>query len=242
MNYVVLALLFSQKKNSVSPRVNITEDYFGYIRDWYNSMTENRVPGLILHDGLPEEFIKERTNEFIKFKKVDAEIYNTCDVRWVVYDKNIQEHGKEYDYIFANDISDVTMGKNPFLGDISKYPSNYLFSGDELASYSNGWIKDRNKQLKENLSEVHDHILGNPKLKLFNPGIIGGSPAVMGELCGYMAELVKRGGPIPRTADMSMYNYTLRTYFKGRVIHGSPVNSVFRKFQTNRKDVWFIHK
>jgi hypothetical protein len=220
----------------------VDEDMAGYIKEWRESLTLHKIPGLILHDNLSDEFVNENTNDYISFLKVPEEIYNACDARWVVYDKFIKENGHKYDWIFATDVSDVIVGKNPFVEDLELYGKKLLFSGDETASYNSGWIKDRNKDLIEVLPEVYNHVKDNPKLKLFNPGIIGGSTEIMKEYFSIMADLVIKAGPIKRTVDMPIHNYVVRTHFANRVKHGSPVNSIFFKLQKERKDVWFIHK
>ena len=239
--HILVSLLFSQKKNSVHTRWVVKDDLAGYIAEWHQSVNEHKVNSLVFHDGLPEDFIKEHTTEFVKFRQVDADIYNTCDVRWVVYDKFMQEEGHEYDYVFATDISDVVIGKTPW-DDLDKYDKSVLFSGEDSHRYSSGWIQDRNNKLKDSLPEVYRHIAENKKERLVNPGIIGAASETFKEYCRMMADLVVKGGPIPLSVDMSYHNYIVRTYYQSRVVHGAPVNSVYRKLQKDRKDVWFIHK
>jgi hypothetical protein len=241
MRHIVLSTLFTLKKNPVHTKVKVNEDRWGYIKDWHESLSSHQINGLVFHDGLSDEFVNEHTNEYIKFQKVPEEIYNACDARWVVYHNFIRENADKYDWVFANDISDVTIGKT-FLKDVELYGKKILFTGDETATYNSGWIKDRNKDLIEVLPDVYNHIKDNPKLKVMNPGIIGGSTEIMLEYTKYMSDLVIAGGPIKRCVDMSYHNYVARTYFNDRIKHGSPVNSIFFKYQKERKDVWFIHK
>ena len=241
-DHILLALLFSQKKNSVHLRKNVNEDLAGYISEWHESVNHHGINSLVFHDGLPEDFVNEHTTENVKFRKVDSTQYNTCDARWVVYDEFMRGEGKDYKHVFANDISDVIIGKSPFSGELENYGSDVLFSGEDDHRYSSKWILDRNEQIKESLPEVYSHIVDNSKLKLYNPGIIGGSTEIFQEYCAYMADLVVKGGPVPKTVDMSYHNYVVRTYFNNRVVAGEPVNSLYRKFQKDRKDVWFIHK
>ena len=241
-DHLLLALLFSQKKNSVHLRKNVNEDLAGYIAEWHESVNYHRINSLVFHDGLPEKFVNDHTTEFVKWRQVDPTQYNTCDARWVVYDEFMDAEGKDYSRVFANDISDVIVGKNPFSEELENYGSDVLFSGEDDHRYSSKWIRDRNEQIKDTLPHVYSHIVDNPKLKLYNPGIIGGSSEIFKEYCSQMADLVVGGGPVPKTVDMSYHNYVVRAYFKDRVIAGEPVNSLYRKFQKNRKDVWFIHK
>ena len=37
-------------------------------------------------------------------------------------------------------------------------------------------------------------------------------------------------------------NYVLYTYYSDKIIHGSPVNTVFNNYETDNKIAWFKHK
>lgn len=244
MKHIILSTLFVQKKNPVHARTNIMDDMSGYIKDWHDSMTNNKINALVLHDGLPEEFTQAFSNEYVNFQQVPPSIYNACDGRWPVYQDFIENLPENtYDFIFATDISDVIVGKNPFVTDaLNAYGKKTLFCGDETTTYNHSWIRKRNEDLKEVLPTVYQHTVSNQSFKLLNPGILGGSQDIFKEYVNYMANLVKEGGHIEKTVDMHIHNYVVRTYFDGRIKHGSPVNSIFNKFQTKRKDVWYIHK
>ena len=42
--------------------------------------------------------------------------------------------------------------------------------------------------------------------------------------------------------NMVVFNYVLYTYFKSKIITRPPIHSLFKKYENDRKDVWFIHK
>jgi hypothetical protein len=242
MKHIVLTTLFTQKKNPVHARTNISADMAGYIKEWHESMTRHQVNSLIFHDGLPLEFVESHTNEYIKFQLVPPSLYNACDGRWPIYLDYVNGlENDEHFYIFATDISDVTMGKNPFQGQLVMF-SPLLFTGDEPTTYSHTWIQKRNEDLQGTLPEVYEHIKSNPTMKLLNCGIVGGRLGIMKSYLTKMAALVEKAGPIEKTVDMSIHNYVARTYFADKLKHGPPLNSSYRKFQKNRTDVWFIHK
>jgi hypothetical protein len=44
------------------------------------------------------------------------------------------------------------------------------------------------------------------------------------------------------TGDMGAFNYLVRTKYNDQLIHGAPVNTVFKGYEENRKDCWFRHK
>lgn len=243
MKHIVLSTLFTQKKNPVHARKDISADMAGYIKEWHESMTQHQVNSLVFHDGLPDDFIEAHTNEYVKFQLVPSSSYNACDGRWPIYRDyvNSLDDSDDHFYIFATDISDVIMGKNPFKGQLVMF-GPMLFSGDESTTYSHSWIQKRNEDLKDKLPEVYDHIKNKPKTKLLNCGVVGGRIGVMKKYLSKMGDLVEKAGPIEKTVDMSIHNYVVREYFGEKVKHGPPLNSSFGKLQKSRTDVWFIHK
>ena len=42
---------------------------FNLIRNWYNSIIENKLNAVVFHDNLDEEFIEKYSNENVEFKK-----------------------------------------------------------------------------------------------------------------------------------------------------------------------------
>jgi len=41
---------------------------------------------------------------------------------------------------------------------------------------------------------------------------------------------------------MGAFNYLVRTQYNSNLIHGKPVNTVFKGFEVERTDCWFRHK
>jgi hypothetical protein len=41
---------------------------------------------------------------------------------------------------------------------------------------------------------------------------------------------------------MGAFNYLVRTQFNHQLLHGAPVNTVFKMYETERNDCWFRHK
>jgi len=41
---------------------------------------------------------------------------------------------------------------------------------------------------------------------------------------------------------MGAFNYLTRTQFNEQIIHGTPVNTVFKGYENERTDCWFRHK
>jgi len=44
------------------------------------------------------------------------------------------------------------------------------------------------------------------------------------------------------TGDMGAFNYLIHTQFNDKILHGFPINTEFKAYQTERDDCWFRHK
>ena len=44
------------------------------------------------------------------------------------------------------------------------------------------------------------------------------------------------------TGDMGAFNYLARTQFNEHLKHGTPVNTIFKMYENERTDCWFMHK
>jgi hypothetical protein len=80
---------------------------------------------------------------------------------------------------------------------------------------------------------------------LLNCGIIGGEISVMKnfiEKLSQLHRLYNANNSTAYTGDMGGFNYIARTYFNDHIIHGKPVNTVFKEYENQRTDCWFKHK
>lgn len=86
------------------------------------------------------------------------------------------------------------------------------------------------------------------KTKILNCGITGGRRDMMLKLLSRMTEVLQDPALSVRkkkediNLNMASLNYIVYTEFVGKLVVGSPVHSVYKRFETRRKDVWFIHK
>jgi hypothetical protein len=101
------------------------------------------------------------------------------------------------------------------------------------------------ENLRKNIADyaAYEREFGNETL--LNCGIIGGSASLffdfLEQLCA-IHEQANRNNETAYTGDMGAFNYLARTKFNQQVIHGAPVNTVFKQYETNRNDCWFRHK
>jgi hypothetical protein len=80
---------------------------------------------------------------------------------------------------------------------------------------------------------------------LLNCGIIGGATALffdfLQQLCA-IHQVANRENKTAYTGDMGAFNYLARTQFNEQIIHGTPVNTIFKAYENDRTDCWFRHK
>ena len=205
-----------------------------YIKEWYDSLVHLNLNGVLLHDGLSNEFMAHFPR--IRFVQVDPvpQGMQLYDSRWILYYEFLLNNDCEA--VFFTDVSDVKVRRNPFY----EMSENTLYCGDEPTSIRGcEWIQ----QSKISLSPLPDYEkFLRSKTTLLNCGIFGGTASIVEAFLDvmnrYIEALMLR--PIDGTVDMPIFNYIIWKY-KIPIIHGEPVNSVFKWYQ-DRNDVWFIHK
>ena len=137
------------------------------------------------------------------------------------------------------------MLKNPFEDEYFKQNSNSLFCGDEDKCLDNEWMNEHATHLRNNIGEYADFEATHKESTLLNCGIIGGSISTMLSLMEQLSMLHETYSITNKSAytlDMGAFNFIARTQFDGRILHGKPVNTIFKEYQDNNKDCWFKHK
>lgn len=224
----------------------IENNDFTIIENWYNSVINNGLRGVVFHNGLSEETVEKYQNDNIQFEKIDkSPVYNPNVYRYFVYKKFLSNNLAKIESVFVTDIADVTICKNPFKDDIFSSNAEKIFCGDEPKMLQNDWMHDHSTHFRNNIpgySVYEDHHKDSP---LLNCGIIGGRKKLMLELLENLCDThqqYNQKNTTPYTGDMGAFNYVMRTGFNGRIVHGEPVNTVFKAYQNDRTDCWFRHK
>jgi hypothetical protein len=205
-----------------------------YIQKWAESIRHLGLKGVVLHDGLSEEFIS--TYPYLIFKKVDEvpEDMQLYDYRWVLYYAFVLNN--HCNAVFFTDISDVQVRRNPFY----EMEDNKLYCGDEPTSIRGcEWLQKSNESLSA-LPSYKEFL--NSENQLLNCGIFGGQWHMVNTFLSVMVQYIERWRfrKIDGTVDMPIFNY-IAWFYVVQFTHGEPVNSVFKWYQ-DRNDVWFIHK
>ncbi len=242
---LILACLFSGIYD-VNRKTTLPDDKYELVLEWAESITALKLHGVIFHNNFTEKTCEQFESEHIKFVKVDFNPqFNTNTYRYFVYRDFIEQHFHKLESIFVTDIADVVVVKNPFLELAFKQNSQAIFCGDEPITLNNEWMHAHSTHLR---SKIKDYVDFEEKFAndfLLNCGIIGGNIAVMKELIQKLCDIhltYNLDNQTEYTGDMGAFNYLARTQFNSQLIHGAPVNTVFKMYENDRMDCWFRHK
>ena len=232
--------------HDVNRNTTLAHDSYNLVKDWQESITAANLQGVIFHNNFSEETCKCFEKENILFVKIDYNPqFNPNVFRYFVYREFLEQHIEQINGIFITDITDVVLVNNPFTDPIFSENPNSLFCGDEPKILHNNWMIAHAENLRNNIADYSDYenTFGNEIL--LNCGIIGGSASLFFDFLQQLCIIHQQANSNNKTAytgDMGAFNYLARTKFNQQLIHGAPVNTVFKKYENDRKDCWFRHK
>ena len=230
----------------VNRNTTLDNDSYELVKDWAQSITAANLKGIIFHNNFSEETCNAIESENISFIKVDYDPqFNPNVYRYFVYRDFLQQHIKQINGIFITDITDVVLVNNPFTDPLFSGNPNALFCGDEPKILNNDWMIAHAEHLRINIPDyaAYESNFGNQTL--LNCGILGGSVSLFFDFLQQLSAIhqqANRDNKTEYTGDMGAFNYLARTKFNQQLIHGAPVNTVFKQYETNRNDCWFRHK
>ena len=207
-----------------------------YIKGFHNSVINKEIDIVIFHDNLCKDYIKQYSNSKISFVKVVESIYSNNDYRFFCYLDWLKDNN--YETIFMVDLADVTVSLDP----------NDLQLGGDIFFCEDQGILDDYQFHATNYFEFHKYFKWENFQKfydsgynLLNMGVIGARyENAIRFLSLFCQERIRAELP-HLNINMPLGNYIARKYFN-KVYAGEPFCSEFKKYQKDRKDVYFIHK
>lgn len=144
--------------------------------------------------------------------------------RWFTYyDYLLKSEAK---LVFCVDSTDVVMLHDPF----TEIDNQHIYVGDEREKLGNNWVSEHHPVL--------GNVFGGSQLPLLNLGVLGGSPSLLIPLMFDFKVLYMMFGEALGQTDMAAFNLLLHTKYKDIVVHGAPVNTQFKKFETETLAYW----
>jgi hypothetical protein len=214
--------------------------------NWLQSIVKLNLNGIIFHNNFTPAFCKKFQNNNVKFiqKNLDTR-FNPNVYRYLIYNDFLTDYSDEISNIFFTDIGDVVVVINPFVQPLFLNNTNNIFCGDEPTILNNEWMNAHSAHLR---SKIADYEMYEYKFKnhiLLNCGIMGGSIAVMKTFINQLANLHGQynfDNKTSYTGDMGAFNYLVRKKYNTLLLHGAPVNTVFKAYETQPTNCWFKHK
>jgi hypothetical protein len=230
----------------VNRNETIANDDFLVIENWYHSIVNLKLNGIIFHNNFSDATCKKYQNQYFDFIKVDYNFtFNPNVFRYFVYDNFLKLNFNNINNVFFTDVSDVLVLKNPFHESLFIQHPNHIFCGDEPEILNTPWMQLHCAHLRNSIT---DFSLFEEKFKdetLLNCGIIGGNAIVMTSFIEKLMQIHKNynfDNKTNYTGDMGAFNYLIRSQFNECFIHGKPINTIFKAYDFENSECWFAHK
>ena len=223
---------------------------YNNIKLWYESVCDLKLNGIIFHDNFSDQFTNKYTNTYVSFVKCNSDLlglYSPNDFRFINYSDYFSNNHKVKN-LFVTDCNDVIVRNDPFK-DICA-GSIYFCSEQRILVSKNSEPTIRNNPWCFNL---YKHVYPDFKYwerAILNCGVIGGDKDTMLAFLNNVKREINSINPVrsffkskPYCVDMAVTTKIAYDMFsKDEIITGEPVHSVYKLNQTNRNDVWFVHK
>ena len=224
----------------------LPDDDFNLVQGWAESLKAQQVNGIIFHNNLSAPTCDAHQHKQLHFMQVELDAaFNPNVYRYIIYREFLRLHASTITSLFVTDVSDVVMLKNPFIEPLFMTNAATLFCGDEPIQLHNEWMINHASHLRHSIPDYTAYETEFKHAALLNCGIIGGSSLMIQTFIEQLAaihEQYNRNNATAYTGDMGAFNYLARTRFNNHLIHGYPVNTIFKKYENERKDSWFRHK
>ena len=106
-------------------------------------------------------------------------------------------------------------------------------------------MKDHSTNLRNNISDYADYESKFGAETLLNCGVMGSKAPIFFDFIKMLCAIHESANSANQTAftgDMGAFNYLARNQFNSQLIHGAPVNTVFKMYENERQYCWFRHK
>jgi hypothetical protein len=230
----------------VNRNTTLEDDNYELVQAWATSITERNLQGIIFHNNFSQETCDTYTNDSISFVKIAYNPrFNPNVYRYFVYKVFLQQYLQLFKHIFITDVSDVVVVNNPFIDAYFLDNPSTIFCGDEPKKLNDSWMLAHSSHLREKISDFAAYESQFADDTLLNCGIIGGNAPLVFQFIEKLCAIHQYANIDNKTAytgDMGAFNYLVRTQYNHQLVHGAPVNTVFKGYENDREDCWFRHK
>jgi len=230
----------------VNRNETLEKDQFDYIKNWYESIIRLKLNAVVFHNTFSKQTVALYQNDYVHFKWVEFnESLNANIFRYGIYKDYLANNAAQIANVFTTDITDVVVLQNPFIQPLFLQNPTALFCGDEPKILDNEWMHDHCTHFRNTVPGFYNYEMENKEKSLLNCGIIGGSFSVIVKLMDSLAKMhatYSITNTTDYTLDMGAFNFVARTQFANTILHGPPINTIFKNYESLRADCWFRHK
>jgi hypothetical protein len=223
----------------------LSDDDFSIIEQWANSISKSNLQAIIFHNNFSEETIlKHQSNHLIFVKIVHDVRFNPNVFRYSIYSQFLKKYSDKIESLFVTDVSDVLVLKNPFIQPLFRNNPDFVFCGDEQTIWDNEWMHQHGTHLRSQISDYYEIESEYKSQTLLNCGIIGGTIQMIKPLIESIwqhHEFYNFNNTSSFTGDMGVFNYVLRKKHTNHIMHGFPINTIFKAYIDDGVS-WFQHK
>lgn len=221
-NGLVITVMMTQKPDP-QRGAPISQDYLEYIGPWWTTVNKVGLQGVILHDGLPDDFIVDATTDCVSFQRSQSGHLPILHQRHVAVRDFLNE--SDCEHVLITDVSDVALKRDPFEVIVPRAADYRLFIGSEEKTIR------RNRCLRSELARQY----GEPRFfdrRVVNPGILGGRRTEVLKFLDLLILEIERLNDRLLASDMSIINHVFHSHYDfSEVFTGFPLHSGFRKWE-----------
>jgi hypothetical protein len=219
----VLAIMLTSKPDPQRGE-KISTNYAAYLRPWWNTVNRVGLRGVVLHDGLPDDFVASATTKHVKFRQIEPGEWPILHDRHRLFRDYLQSSDDEY--VFVTDISDVAFKRDPFALIRADRGHHRLFIGSENK------LIGESRCLRKEVTEQFGCLL-HAHRQVVNPGIVGG---LKHEVIRFLERVINciAEQKLLLNSDMSIVNRVVHdNYSWSELYTGLPLHSRFKKWEFN---------
>ncbi|KAF4687866.1 hypothetical protein FOZ60_003426 [Perkinsus olseni] len=173
------------------------------------------------------------------------------DVRYYCFKERLRAN-PQWEFVFTTDLTDVFVKSNPC--PYARRHRDRIFVGRETVDLPNHpWMEKRFRELSGKYYNWFRSMspIGVEDKRIFNCGILGGTPRLLLRLFDRMLEVIedpdlrirKESPDAEVNVNMPALNWVLFTSYSPEAIQSDqPVHSRYKSWESDRTDVWFVHK
>ncbi len=230
----------------VNRSTTLPDDDFSLVQDWVNAIEALGLQGVLFHNNFSAETCACHQSRHVQFLEVAYHPpLNPNVFRYLVYRDFLAQQADFIQNVFVTDVGDVVVCQNPFIAPLFLEKTGTLFCGDEPKLLGDAWMMDHSTHLRSKIADYGAFEADFKEATLLNCGVFGGNIAIMQSFLADLCTLHTTYNVDNKTAytgDMGAFNYLVRSRYHASMWHGAPVNTVFKNYETARRDCWFRHK